>query len=245
MRPPLQSGKPTMDICDWRTQLTPDSRQKIVKKIVGTLKKHLPCSGPAEAELNNIAARFENKIFSDAVNQTDYLRKISIKMLNLGTKSQNATGSSSSIPAMDTADWRSQLPPDSRKMIVNKILEILKKQPPFSGTEGINELRRIAARFEDNIFRGAVTQTDYLRKISAKIVTMENDSKNAAVSSSSFPYPNYGTYIHGFGYLFLDAENMENGNSEPCLVRGEPAVNTSDWRTELPQNSRQRNAYKM
>ncbi|CAE5957596.1 unnamed protein product [Arabidopsis arenosa] len=228
-----------MDICDWRTRLTPDSRQKVVKKIVGTLKKHFPYSGPAD-QLNKIAARFEDKTFSGAVNQTDYVRKLSMKMLTLETKSQNATGSSSSIPAVDTAAWRTHMPPGSRKKIVNKILEILKKQPPFSGSdEGINELRRIAARFEDNIFRGAVNQTDYLRKISAKIVTMKNDSKNAAVSSSSFLYPNYGTSMDS------DAEDMENGNSEPCLVNEELAVNTSDWRTELPPNSRQRNAYKM
>ncbi|KAG7591825.1 Mediator complex subunit 15 KIX domain [Arabidopsis thaliana x Arabidopsis arenosa] len=173
-----------------------------------------------------------------------------MKMLTLETKSQNATGSSSSIPAVDTAAWRTHMPPGSRKKIVNKILEILKKQPPFSGSDqGINELRRIAARFEDNIFRGAVNQTEYLRKISAKIVTMKNDSKNAAVSSSSFLYPNYGTsmdsVLYGIRYLFLDAEDMENGNSEPCLVKEEPAVNTSDWRTELPPNSRQRNAYKI
>uniref|UniRef100_A0A1J3JTF3 Mediator of RNA polymerase II transcription subunit 15a n=1 Tax=Noccaea caerulescens TaxID=107243 RepID=A0A1J3JTF3_NOCCA len=96
-------------------------------------------------------------------------------------------------PAMDTGDWRNQLPPDSRQKIVNKIMETLKKHLPFSGPEGINELRRIAARFEEKIFSGAVNQTDYLRKISMKMLTMETKSQNAAGSSSSIPAANNGT----------------------------------------------------
>ncbi|KAI3991468.1 hypothetical protein MKX01_019831 [Papaver californicum] len=35
-----------MDATDWRTQLQPDSRQSIVNKIMETLKRHLPISGP-------------------------------------------------------------------------------------------------------------------------------------------------------------------------------------------------------
>ncbi|EOA39491.1 hypothetical protein CARUB_v10008096mg [Capsella rubella] len=96
-------------------------------------------------------------------------------------------------PAMDSGDWRTQLPPDSRQKIVNKIMETLKKHLPFSGPEGINELRRIAARFEEKIFSGAVNQTDYLRKISMKMLTMETKSQNAAGSSSSIPAANNGT----------------------------------------------------
>ncbi|KAF8106121.1 hypothetical protein N665_0147s0074 [Sinapis alba] len=95
--------------------------------------------------------------------------------------------------AMETGDWRAQLPPDSRQKIVNKIMETLKKHLPYSGPEGINELRRIAARFEEKIFSGAVNQTDYLRKISMKMLTMETKSQNAAGTSSSIPAANNGT----------------------------------------------------
>ncbi|CAN8305071.1 unnamed protein product [Cochlearia groenlandica] len=95
-------------------------------------------------------------------------------------------------PTMETGDWKTQLPPDSRLKIVNKIMETLKKHIPFSGPEGINELRRIAARFEEKIFNSAVNQTDYLRKISMKMLTMETKSQNAAGSSASIPVPNNG-----------------------------------------------------
>ncbi|KAG5387095.1 hypothetical protein IGI04_038565 [Brassica rapa subsp. trilocularis] len=93
-------------------------------------------------------------------------------------------------PSMDSGDWRSQLPPDSRQKIVNKIMETLKKHLPHSGTEGVNELRRIAARFEEKIFSGAVNQSDYLRKISMKMLTMDSKSQNATGSSSSIPAAN-------------------------------------------------------
>ncbi|WZZ18884.1 hypothetical protein YC2023_111973 [Brassica napus] len=99
-------------------------------------------------------------------------------------------------PSMDSGDWRSQLPPDSRQKIVNKIMETLKKHLPHSGTEGVNELRRIAARFEEKIFSGAVNQvinrllSDYLRKISMKMLTMDSKSQNPTGSSSSIPAAN-------------------------------------------------------
>ncbi|KAL5574517.1 hypothetical protein UlMin_016216, partial [Ulmus minor] len=82
---PMQGAEPLMETTDWRTQLHPDSRQRIVNKIMDTLKKHHLFSGH---ELKTIAERFEEKIYSAAVSQSDYLRKISLKMLTMETKSQ-------------------------------------------------------------------------------------------------------------------------------------------------------------
>ncbi|KAK7260944.1 hypothetical protein RIF29_27246 [Crotalaria pallida] len=84
---------PSMDNSDWRAQLLPDSRQRVVNKIMDTLKKHLPVSGPEGLlELRKIAQRFEEKIFTAATSQQDYLRKISLKMLTMETKSPNTIG---------------------------------------------------------------------------------------------------------------------------------------------------------
>ncbi|KAI9107389.1 hypothetical protein K1719_021426 [Acacia pycnantha] len=79
---------------------------------------------------------------------------------------------------MDTSDWRTQLQPDSRQRIVNKIMETLKRHIPFSGQEGLDELRNIAQRFEEKIYTAATSQPDYLRKISLKMLTMETKSHN-------------------------------------------------------------------
>uniref|UniRef100_A0A453T9L7 Mediator complex subunit 15 KIX domain-containing protein n=1 Tax=Aegilops tauschii subsp. strangulata TaxID=200361 RepID=A0A453T9L7_AEGTS len=64
-----------------------------------TLKKHLPASAPDGVnELQKIAVRFEEKIYTAATNQSDYLRKISLKMLSMETKTQQAAGNAQVIP---------------------------------------------------------------------------------------------------------------------------------------------------
>ncbi|KAL3598185.1 hypothetical protein D5086_006103, partial [Populus alba] len=57
-------------------------------------------------------------------------------------------------------------------------IEILKRHLPFSGQEGLQELKKIALRFEEKIYIAATSQTDYLRKISLKMLTMETGSQN-------------------------------------------------------------------
>ncbi|CAO2814231.1 unnamed protein product [Amaranthus hypochondriacus] len=73
---------------------------------------------------------------------------------------------------MDNFDWRNKLQLQSRQRIVNKITRTLKIYRPFSG-EKMEELRAIAARFEEKIYNTAIGLNDYLRKISLKMVTME------------------------------------------------------------------------
>ncbi|CAH8381311.1 unnamed protein product [Eruca vesicaria subsp. sativa] len=200
--PSLPKCDTAMDTCDWRAQLPSNAREKIVNKIMEILKKNLPYAGPEGIiELRRIASRFEEKNFSGAANLTDYLRKISIKMLTMEAKYQNAAGSSSSsflpIPgaynslplnpgchqmtiegpikseaAVNTGDWRTCLPPDTRKKNVNKIKGTLKKHVPNCGKEGNKELKKIATSFEELIFNTAIDQVDYLRKISFKMQTM-------------------------------------------------------------------------
>ncbi|KAG5610894.1 hypothetical protein H5410_022175 [Solanum commersonii] len=71
--------------------------------------------------------------------------------------------------AMDSGDWRTQLPSGSRERIVNKITKELKRHIPFSGQDGESELMKIAS------------EEDYLRKIATKMLTMEIKSKDDVV----------------------------------------------------------------
>eukprot|EP01018_Ginkgo_biloba_P031994 Gb_13858 [translate_table: standard] len=76
-----------IDANNWRNELSLDSRHKIVNKIMDTLQRHMPpTTTDGMTELNKIALRFEEKIYTAATNQQDYLRKISLKMLSLETK---------------------------------------------------------------------------------------------------------------------------------------------------------------
>ncbi|CAH8353882.1 unnamed protein product [Eruca vesicaria subsp. sativa] len=75
--------------------------------------------------------------------------------------------------AIDKVVWRTLHPPASRQKNVNNLLETLKKQVPYSGQDGIEELTRIAVSFEELIFNTAKNQLDYYCKISLKIQSME------------------------------------------------------------------------
>ncbi|QCE08848.1 Coactivator CBP [Vigna unguiculata] len=76
---------------DWRDELQPESRKRIVKKIMASLKRHLPVSGHEGLhEIQKIAQRFEEKIFTAATSRPDYLRKISSKMLLMETGSSGS-----------------------------------------------------------------------------------------------------------------------------------------------------------
>ncbi|KAJ9685191.1 hypothetical protein PVL29_017284 [Vitis rotundifolia] len=91
-----------MDGSDWETHLSRDSRLRIVNRIMATLRRHLPVSGPEVLhELWKIADRFEEKIYSAATSESDYLRKISLKMLAIETNCFNAA--TNSLPSNSAA----------------------------------------------------------------------------------------------------------------------------------------------
>ncbi|KAM1806089.1 hypothetical protein ACFX11_029274 [Malus domestica] len=101
-RPP-QGGQPPMEAGDdWRTQLQSESRHRIVAKIIETMKRHIPFEGPERLrEIERIAVTFEENMYVGASSQSDYLRKISLKMLTMETKSQTAVSHASLDPGMN------------------------------------------------------------------------------------------------------------------------------------------------
>ncbi|RVW85787.1 Mediator of RNA polymerase II transcription subunit 15a [Vitis vinifera] len=54
-------------------------------------------------------------------------------------------------------------------------MDTLKRHLPISRPEGLHELRKIAERFEEKIYSTATSQSDSLRKISLKMLTMEQN----------------------------------------------------------------------
>ncbi|KAK1577673.1 hypothetical protein Q3G72_023735 [Acer saccharum] len=99
-------GKSSMDADDWRNQLLPDSRRRIINKILDTIKRHHPFSDrEALKELRKVAVTFEKKIYTCASNQSDYLRRISLKMLSLETKSRDISLKLPSCLNKTQADW--------------------------------------------------------------------------------------------------------------------------------------------
>ncbi|XP_060183413.1 mediator of RNA polymerase II transcription subunit 15a-like isoform X2 [Lycium barbarum] len=83
-----------MDSGDWRTQLPlPDSRQRIVNKIMKTLSRHLAVPGQEVLELQKVAVQLEEEIYAVATSQEDYLRKLSLKVLTMDTTQNPITSS--------------------------------------------------------------------------------------------------------------------------------------------------------
>ncbi|KAI9159907.1 hypothetical protein LWI28_003194 [Acer negundo] len=74
---------------------------------------------------------------------------------------------------MDGDDWRNQLPLDSRRRIIYRTMDTLKRHLPYSGPEGLNELRKIVVRFEKKMYICASNDSDYLRRISQKMRSLE------------------------------------------------------------------------
>ncbi|KAI9107415.1 hypothetical protein K1719_021452 [Acacia pycnantha] len=166
--------RPTMDTHDWRAQLHPQIRQIKVDEITDELKFYQSYGGGGELfEVQKIARCYEQKTYAGAASEEDYLQKISSMILSISEKY-----------------WRSRLQPDSRQRIMNKILETLRRHIPYSGQEGLDELRQIAARFEEKNYYSATSQHDYLRKISLKMLTMETMGQNTIENTmpSNFGY---------------------------------------------------------
>lgn len=95
---------------NWRATLAKINRDKIVSRIMDTLQRHMPHSGSEEGmnEIFRIAARFEEKIFYVATDQRDYLRKISLKMLNLEARTHNGPNGALLASSNVTAQSSSQ-----------------------------------------------------------------------------------------------------------------------------------------
>ncbi|KAI3505706.1 hypothetical protein L1887_27891 [Cichorium endivia] len=172
-----------MKSIDWRAQLQADSREKMVNKIMDAMKIPNQVSGyEGLHELKKIAMSIEEKVFIAATSESDYTRKICFKILTIETRPQNPMPHANTVnpsdpvieySSMEPGDWRAQLQADSRQRIVNKIMDTLKRHLPFTGHEGLQELKKIAVRFEDRIYITATSQSDYLRKISLKMLTVE------------------------------------------------------------------------
>ncbi|XP_062195541.1 mediator of RNA polymerase II transcription subunit 15a-like isoform X2 [Phragmites australis] len=116
---------------DWRAQLQPEARSRIVSKIMETLKKHLPVSVPEGlSELKKIAVRFEEKIYTAATNQSDYLRKISLKMLSMEsqTKSQQNPGNAQVIPNQNPPGPAPGLPPQGINPAQSSAMPLMSQQ---------------------------------------------------------------------------------------------------------------------
>lgn len=82
--------------------------------------------------------------------------------------------------------WRSE---ERRERIINKIVECLWRHCPPTCPNSVNELKKIAVRFEGKVYTSATNQQDYLRRLSLKMLALE--------SKANAPLGNYSPAIRG------------------------------------------------
>ncbi|CAH1427614.1 unnamed protein product [Lactuca virosa] len=115
---------------------------------------------------------------------------------------QGGCGGVVSDTSMESGDWRSQLPADSRQRILNRIMDALKSHIRVYGDEG---LMKIAVNFEETVYIAATSQSDYMRKICFKILTIETRSQNLMLDTNS---------VNPFDPASLDSTNCEEWQEE-------------------------------
>ncbi|KAF5815400.1 putative mediator complex subunit 15, KIX domain-containing protein [Helianthus annuus] len=99
---------PTLESGDWRAQLEADSRQIFVNKITETLKRCLPFAG--DKELQDIAVWFEEKTYTVATSQSNYLRELSVKMLAIDPMQSKSDANSVNPWVLDLIqDWKEEV----------------------------------------------------------------------------------------------------------------------------------------
>ncbi|VAH96369.1 unnamed protein product [Triticum turgidum subsp. durum] len=124
---PTQGPDPAAAVGDWRAQLQPEARSRVVNKILETLRKILPVSVPDELiELQEIARQFEDKIYTEATNQSDYVRKISLKMVSMETSRQLAPGNAQVIPNQNNS--APALPPQGGNQAQTSAIPLMSEQ---------------------------------------------------------------------------------------------------------------------
>ncbi|XP_047340882.1 mediator of RNA polymerase II transcription subunit 15a-like isoform X2 [Impatiens glandulifera] len=136
-----QGNESAADSGDWKSQLLPESREKIALKIMDNLKKCIPHNDGPEGlhELKKLATKFEEKIFFAATNQTDYLRQISLKMLAMESHKLTAN----SMPT-DSVVRSSQNPQDSGSNSMQaQVVNQGQQMPMQTGNTQVQERQQI------------------------------------------------------------------------------------------------------
>jgi hypothetical protein len=101
--------------------------------------------------------------------------------------------------------WRASLAHDSRQKIVKRIMDTLQRHMPVAGQDGVDELLKIAWRFEEKIFQAATDQLLWRFEILLKRWVTEfcrgaRLSSSSSINSSSSNV-NSTNYLHSLSRL--------------------------------------------
>ncbi|KAM3364206.1 hypothetical protein ACQJBY_014496 [Aegilops geniculata] len=148
-RPDLAAGVDPTTGGDWRAELQPRGRSRIVHMIMEAMKNFLRVSKPEELnQLREIASGFENRAYTAATNQESPIWTMD--------------GPIGWDPTIGTppagGDWRAMLQQEDRIRIVDMIIDTLKTRLTVAAPEDLNQLREIVVRYEKRIYTETTNQ---------------------------------------------------------------------------------------
>ncbi|KAH9675177.1 Mediator of RNA polymerase II transcription subunit 15a [Citrus sinensis] len=119
-----------------------------------------------------------------------------------------------SRPREDPSEWKAKFTPDLRRKVVQKILDFIRMPP-----EARSQMTKVIEQFEEGLFRSAISQEDYLQKISRKLKLIDHKSShsNAGVSSPSKPVLNQNSMVAVRG----QSSSLKNVYQAPSKVAGD------------------------
>ncbi|KAI3710494.1 hypothetical protein L2E82_40277 [Cichorium intybus] len=119
-----------MDMSHWRARLQPDSRERMVNRIMDAMRIPNQVYGyEGLQELKKMVMSIEEKVFIAATSQSDYMRKICFNILTIETRSQNSMPDAKCVNPSDPEDSRSRV----KKISVIRnlcLVELLQKGKP-------------------------------------------------------------------------------------------------------------------
>ncbi|XP_042426453.1 mediator of RNA polymerase II transcription subunit 15a-like isoform X2 [Zingiber officinale] len=133
------------------------------------------------------------------------------------------------MPDGRSGDWKTQLHPEARQRIVNKIMDTLKRHLPISDSNGLNELQKIAIRFEEKIYTAAADQSDYLKRISQKMLSMEKKPQHPGGS---------GQINHSINQNHVDqgpSQSTISSVSQPSSIQNMTSISQNSVTNSLGQ----------
>ncbi|XP_058780429.1 uncharacterized protein LOC131654042 isoform X2 [Vicia villosa] len=212
---------------DWRSQLHPGSRQRIVNKIMEGLKKHVPVSGQEGLlELQNIAQMFEDKNFTVATSQSDYLKKIATRMLEFEIKSRGTvvTNISSSLDMLT-------LETESQDTMANNITSSLETESQDTMANNLTPSLDMETESQGTMANNLAPSLD-----------METESQGTMANNLT---PSLDTETESQGTM---ANNMTSNQVGPINEPLDPAngkPDQGDWRGKLQPGTRERTVNKL
>ncbi|KAI3792877.1 hypothetical protein L2E82_06768 [Cichorium intybus] len=198
---------------DWRVHLSAVFRHRIVMKIIETIKKH-QSSGPEKLhEIKTIAVRVEEKIYTTATNQGDYMRKISVKLLGVQGMENRSAGSS--VKHSDLGQWKNSRLQDCRSLVKHS-MDTSNSRPNQGGSGGgdssmesdwrgqlsTDSRHRVVMKIIETLKKHQSSGPEKLHEIKTIAVRVEEKIYTTAI--------NLGDYMRKISLKLLGVKGMEN-----------------------------------